>query len=686
MGYEIRIVIRGYQVAIAGLLGESVDYEFNDLLTLAKQVSGDFGHLSVFGASSSIAIQLGRKAPALSLRAIVVALEHDALMSSGQRLELQTDSGLAAALWIIGSGCSTKEEIRNWLIELRRISERQRESVRVSDIAPRCAWMIFQKLWLEEQKKSEDARDWPSLMAFLEECESLAVKAGISLLEASAFRAQQSIRIVHLKEPERGDRLGRERIDSFSKGGVEDFLISGGIAIWLTDTNRWDLALPWFNRAAECAFDGLDGLRMQNQLRRAEALYRAGQDAEAAFENALLIAEQSDELEELDIVLCLVEKAMWQWLKGDQRGCLYTWDQALELILVQDRTTTRWKNLFVLMGNHTSVFSGIDTGTPNDVTQPMMGLYLRDYDISGMYSDGAAWFGLATMVWFADRLGEVELAAKWALKTVETADSIGADPKSRSVLRAAIVPLLKARDYDGAINSARDAAAAIAVRPQYDLSAEMREMKPELTQSENDWKTVDGEQVEGWAIVTSVLPALIDIVALSITGESTGYTLLASLTGKCREVASQQNSDSWQAAAQALTDLATGKIDWSVESRPVSNDDRSATTRQILLAFGSGFAGCRAPKDVFVQQTPWTPWLKQYFGSSATQSAYVADGLSRYWLAVLDRDSFYFRSPQTTRKDFLAAADKHRIEPVLKAVAGGLSLSLPKWLNDLLRD
>jgi hypothetical protein len=210
--------------------------------------------------------------------------------------------------------------------------------------------MIFQKLWLEEQKKSEDARDWPSLMAFLEECESLAVKAGISLLEASAFRAQQSIRIVHLKEPERGDRLGRERIDSFSKGGVEDFLISGGIAIWLTDTNRWDLALPWFNRAAECAFDGLDGLRMQNQLRRAEALYRAGQDAEAAFENALLIAEQSDELEELDIVLCLVEKAMWQWLKGDQRGCLYTWDQALELILVQDRTTTRWKNLFVPHG------------------------------------------------------------------------------------------------------------------------------------------------------------------------------------------------------------------------------------------------------------------------------------------------------------------------------------------------
>jgi hypothetical protein len=141
------------------------------------------------------------------------------------------------------------------------------------------------------------------------------------LLEASAFRAQQSIRIVHFSEPEQGDHLARERIDSFSKSRAEDFLISEGTAIWLTDANRWDLALPWFNRAAECAFDGLDGLRMQNQLRRAEALYRASQDPLAAFTQALHIAKQSDELGDLDIVLCLVEKAMWQWLTGDQRGC-----------------------------------------------------------------------------------------------------------------------------------------------------------------------------------------------------------------------------------------------------------------------------------------------------------------------------------------------------------------------------
>jgi hypothetical protein len=339
------------------------------------------------------------------------------------------------------------------------------------------------------------------------------------------------------------------------------------------------------------------------------------------------------------------------------------------------------------MGNHTSFFSGVDAGRARtDVTPPMLGLYLRDYDISAMYSDGVAWFALATMVWFADRLHDADLASKWALKTVETADTIGADPKSRSVLRAAILPLLRSRDYDGAINCARDAAVATAARPQYNMSAEMRQMKPELTQSEKNWKTVDSEQIEGWAIVTAVLPALIDIVAPSVFDESTAYTLLASLTEKCREVAAQQNSPAWQAAAQALTDLATGTIDWSVEFRSGSNDDRSETTREMLLAFGSGFVFRRAPRDVFVQQVRWISWLKRYFGSSRTQSAYIADGLSRYWLAVLDRSPFYFRSPQATKNNFTAAAQTHRVESVFRAVAGGLSLSLPKWLSDLLGD
>jgi len=63
MGYKIRVMIRGYQVALGGLLGESVAYEFDDLIKLAKQASGDFANLSVFGACSAVAVHLGRKDP-----------------------------------------------------------------------------------------------------------------------------------------------------------------------------------------------------------------------------------------------------------------------------------------------------------------------------------------------------------------------------------------------------------------------------------------------------------------------------------------------------------------------------------------------------------------------------------------------------------------------------------------------
>lgn len=35
----------------------------------------------------------------------------------------------------------------------------------------------------------------------------------------------------------------------------------------LTDAERWDLALSWFKRAAECTFEGLAALRMETLLR-----------------------------------------------------------------------------------------------------------------------------------------------------------------------------------------------------------------------------------------------------------------------------------------------------------------------------------------------------------------------------------------------------------------------------------
>jgi hypothetical protein len=315
-----------------------------------------------------------------------------------------------------------------------------------------------------------------------------------------------------------------------------------------------------------------------------------------------------------------------------------------------------------------------------------MGIYMRDYDISGLYSEGAAWFALAPMVWFADSLGEAKLASKWALKTVETADSIAADPRSKFVLLAAVPTLLAARDYDEVVNYARESALATTMRPQFNVSEEMRALRPELEAIEENWKPIDPESAERWAIALSVLPALIDIAAHSIEDEPSSYVLLASLTEKCTQVATKQGSPSWQAAAKALTDLATGTLDWSVEFTSDPDRDGAATVRHLLLAFGSGFACRRAPRDVFEQQVRWTAWLRQYFASSRSLSAYVARSLARYWTAVLERNSFYFASPRETKREFIEASQKQRFEAVFKTVAKGLSIRLPQWLCDLIDD
>jgi len=686
MDLEIRIMIRGYQVSLRGLLGENVQYQFEDFLALVTKVSGDFGHLSVVGSCSAIATYLSKKDPIRALQCAKIALEHEALMSPEKRNELGTEFKLPDVLWVIGAGCDTRDQIRTWLVDLGSLSNARCAAMRSSHIAAESTWALFEKLVLEEQKLPMDSRDWASLMAFLRECEELALKANIPLLEASAFRAEQSIRIVHLARPEAGDRLGWQRIERYPSGASEAFLIAEGIGVSLIRVNRWDIALPWFTRAAECEFDGLDALRMQNQLRRAEALFRAGQDVKKAFADAEMIAKTSEDLGDLDIVLCLAEKAMWQWLIKDWTGCFYTWDRALELMIAQDRRSTRWKNLFVLMGNHTSFFQDAIAGealSPGR-TPPMMGLYLRDYDVSNLYSEGSAWFVLATMVFFADRLGESEAASKWALKTVEIADNISADPRGKIVLVAAIPKLLRARDYDEVVNYARESALTSTLRPHLKVSEEMRAINPEIAKSEEHWKPIDPENAERWAIVIGVLPALVDIISVSIKDETTAYALLSSLTQKCSQVADEQHSPSWHAATATLVDLATALVNWSAEFAANSEAEGDSMVRQVLLAFGSGFSGKRTPRDVFVQQVRWLSWLKQYFASTKSLSTYVAKCLATYWNAVVEQNAFYFTTPSEVKRELGEASKWNSFEPVFRAVSKGLSLRLPQWLNDLL--
>ena len=93
------------------------------------------------------------------------------------------------------------------------------------------------------------------------------------------------------------------------------------------DAKRSELALPWFNRAAACEFSGLDSLRMQNQLRRAESLHSVGQDAEEAYTQALQIAKKSDDLGEFRYRPLPCREghvAMDQWAK--EVACLKTWE------------------------------------------------------------------------------------------------------------------------------------------------------------------------------------------------------------------------------------------------------------------------------------------------------------------------------------------------------------------------
>ena len=64
----------------------------------------------------------------------------------------------------------------------------------------------------------------------------------------------------------------------------------------------------------------------------------------------------------------------------------------------------------------------------------------------------------------------------------------------------------------------------------------------------------------------------------------------------------------------------------------------------------------------------------------------MAKSLASYWTAVLERNTFYFTSPRETKREFIEASQKQRVEAVFKTVAKGLAIRLPQWLHDLIND
>ena len=366
-------------------------------------------------------------------------------------------------------------------------------------------------------------------------------------------------------------------------------------------------------------------------------------------------------------------------------------DDALTVLLAQSEHNQKWKQTFVLLGNNVTVFRATAAGqsSPLHAAAPFLGMFYKDLqDVSGLYSDGSQWVVPATFCWLAVELGQFDKAGEWALRAVEIAEQVSNDPQGKFVLIEAVPNRLSARDYDTAIDYARGSAFAINKRQPFKVSEEMKATNPEFFNAP-ERPPIPTKDVEKWAIVTSVLPALLDMVALSASDEVRANSVALSLIEKCNQVSAESlDRDLWENAGATLNRIVTGQVNWSQELiMDTTIDHHLAELTLLLLSFGSGFAARRSPSEVFMAQIQWARWISAYFPRKGGIAAFVANALGQFWMTSLEKCPFYFHQPSETKRRFEDAIEKKSANQILLVAAYGVGITLPaelrSWLSDM---
>jgi hypothetical protein len=685
MSILLQIMLRGLQVAARANAAQDYSYVASDLKQLLGLVNDDLGRYSAMGACGYAAIYLWKAEPQLALEFTAISLAYERSVPSLVGEISKPEYTIAEYLWLLAARLKTVSGIDSWFGVADELDTHQRERFLGSVCRSDAAWMIFDQFVMYEQNKPQNERDWNALLVHLSKWEARSRTGGYHLLEACAIRAQQAIRIVHLGRITEAESAARNYLAESTDDAIASFLLTEGTASYLADGDRWRDARGWFERATTMHFEGAAHLRMRACVRLAEARFRAGEDPRSAFEGALTIARLDSGLTDLDEVACLGEMGTWLWLKSDKQLCFDVWEQAVSLLCANKERGQRWKNLFVIVGNHITCFRATSAGDVlgPDVTEPRLGFFFADLkDVSRLYCEGTHWILLGLMSFWAEELGDSQRAGDWALRAVEAAETISADPNGRLLFLNAISNRLQARDYDSAIDFALKSAISTIGRQPLKASPELLELHPELGRVKSV-AAIPQSVAEKHAVVLGAFPAFLSIVASSVSDESRAYGYSGSLIDKCRSVAeTSSNRDLWIAACDGMSEAVAGNFDRSflVES-PVHENSDPELLKLLLVSFGAGFADRTPLRELFTGTVRWASYLDHSFQLSRLVQAFAASALAQYWSVVVAKHGFLFRQPLVTSR-LLASADRPQtISGVFLIVADSFGFCVPEELR-----
>ncbi|AEU38001.1 P-loop NTPase family protein [Granulicella mallensis] len=673
MALWLRIFIRGLQVINGLRRNEGHQPALEDLVSLIADAREQRDQMSVFAVSGLIAMKYIEKEPGKALPFIASALRAERDGPAELRRELK-DHKASELFWGAAMRIKTRADVLAWMAEVNELSNDERNGLMIAEYAEPSAMRMFDSLWSIEQEKAGDQRDWQSVLDCLKRCEEIASDWKTPLVSACILRSQLSVRIVHLKETD-SPQIEAERFYGANESHeLAQFIVSDGLATWLIDIDRWDLASTWVTRAYR--FDKPDfPLHQQlNALRYGHLLLREGAPSAVPFERAIAIGNSSEDLTLFNQLKARAELATFFWKTGQIGELFATWSDVVRGLLEHREDDERWKNFFMLAANNMSFYSSALARTQVDedlVTEPRPGMFIGGVQsLSSRYRPGLVFLMPGGMAQWADELGKEREAAEWAGITEKIGGKTSGSALAQMYQMHAIPLDVREHRFIDALRHANETALGMLC----DLPVELSEERQAELATANTRRKTQKPFSRLARLHLGLFPVLLE---MSIGAEQTPAEVRKEIEGLQDEAEKLREDDPeiWGIGLDVLAEILEGRLRWQqIQGAPPVGKDGQADIRVLLRAFGLWVIAADSAERLLVVQASCIPYLSVYFPQMGQIGTTIAISIARMWAAKIEHSPYHFRRPSETVAQIQSLASEARIGEMMLVLADSIGV------------
>lgn len=428
---SLRILTRVYQIKVLTILHRVYDKAMADLLLLLSELD----EYSAWAGITAIAL-LGEKiAKTVGFKAYCgIHKQARFLLTNSQSLPNEFKTSSVSLVWHQISFIKDAQDLSSWLELLRSLSDGERkEFVEKRDIYESSAVALADRFWLREVEKDPLEQKLDRSFEILETLAVESKKLGLTVLWASALRAQIILKGEFQKDVNCAEQLAERALQdlAINPHGSAQFLILESIGRQLSYAKDQNKARPRLISAAKIDVPAFPILKIHLLLEAAESL---SDDADSSIQmasEAIVVYKSAQYVPSSRSVIAQCGLAVAYAQQKNYKQSYLLLAEAAKLLFRKESKSKAWRELVIRLGTVIGYYAHVaEHGQPivlpsgNAPVKPGIAYAshaLPGYPLASQYKEYTICLLCTQLSKFAEAVGDFQSASDWAMKALDLA-------------------------------------------------------------------------------------------------------------------------------------------------------------------------------------------------------------------------------------------------------------------------